>query len=56
MDLYSRGSDDPTVVLEAGLVLVDSSHEDQEKRLPQGPWNNQVKLLRKPELMRFASI
>ena len=40
----------------AGLVLVDSSHEEQEKRLPEGPWKNQLALMRKPNLMRFASL
>lgn len=43
----------PTEV--AGIVLVDSAHEEQEKRLPPAPWDSSLKLLKNSGLVRFAS-
>lgn len=35
-----------------GLVLVDSAHEEQEKKLPVSPLNSQMKLMQSPGIVR----
>ncbi len=40
----------------AGLVLVDSCHEDQEKRLPASPLNLLTRAMRNPTLVQWASV
>ena len=40
----------------AGLVLVDSCHEDQEKRLPSSPINIWTRAMRSPILVRLTSL
>jgi len=38
-----------------GLVLVDSAHEEQEKKLPVSPWDSQMKLMQGPGIVRCMS-
>ena len=38
-----------------GIVLVDSCHEEQESRLPPNPFQERLKLLQNPSMVRFMS-
>lgn len=39
-----------------GLVLVDSCHEAQEKRLPPSPLDDQIKFMQNPTVVRLAAM
>ncbi len=38
-----------------GVILVDSCHEAQERRLPPNPYNDQMKLMQKPMVIKLIT-